>query len=72
MTKKKIINHILSNGGKLQKDETWLSIAILYGILPANKKRAQKDQAYSNKAIARQAQRYWQGYVKQESKLALV
>lgn len=71
MIKKNIINHVLSNGGKLQEGETWLSIAQLYGVKAANKKRAKEDKRYKHKAISRLAQQYWQRYVKQESKLRL-
>ena len=69
MIKQKIINHILSNGGKLVEEETWLSIAQTYNLEAANIKRAQKDNRYKNKAIARQAQRYWESYIKQTNKL---
>lgn len=71
MIKKQIINHIIKNGGKLQAEESWLSIAEQYGLQPSNKKRAEKDIKYYKKSISRAAQKYWQSYVKQESKLSL-
>lgn len=71
MIKKQIINHILSNGGKLTADETWVSIAKMYGVKPQNKKRAKEDKKYANKSIARTAQQIWQTYSKQENKLKL-
>ena len=69
MIKKQIINHILSNGGKLTEEETWLSLAESYGIEAPNKERAEKDKGYRVKATARIAQRYWESYVKQTEKL---
>lgn len=69
MIKKQIINHILSNGGKLTEEETWLSLAESYGIEAPDKERAEKDKGYRAKATARIAQRYWESYVKQTEKL---
>lgn len=71
MTKKKIINHLLSNGGKLQDGESWLTIAKEYGVTPVDKKRAKNDKKYYKKSISRAAQQYWQQYLKQEEKLKL-
>lgn len=69
MIKKEIINHILSNGGKLTQDETWLSIAQKFGVQTPNVERAQKDIKYKNNSIARKAQKYWESYIKQVEKL---
>jgi len=71
MVKQQIINHLISNGGKLADGETWLSIAKTYGIEVSDKKRAKKDKAYYKKSISRTAQRYWESYVKQQKKLEL-
>lgn len=68
---KNIIKHLLSNSGKLKDKETWVSLAEMYGIQPADKERANEDTSYRKKAIGRQAQRYWQSYVKQQQKLKL-
>jgi hypothetical protein len=69
MIKNKIINHLLSNGGKLKDEETWVSIAEEFGIKPSDKKRAKKDEKYRKKTIGRTAQRYWENYIKQVDKL---
>lgn len=71
MIKKSVIDHILSNGGKLQKDETWLSIAKKFGIEAPDKQRAEKDKKYKKKSIARTAQRYWESYLKEQDRLEL-
>lgn len=71
MIKKKIINHLISNGGRLKKGETWLSVAETFGIEAPDKKRASKDKRYLQKSIARIAQRYWESYSKQQEKLKL-
>ena len=69
MIKQQIINHLISNGGKLTAEETWVSLAESFNIKPADKKRAKKDEKYRKKTIARTAQRYWESYVKQVEKL---
>ena len=69
MIKQKIINHIISNGGKLKDDETWLQVAELYNVEVPDKERAKNDKAYYVKATGRIAQRYWESYVKQTEKL---
>lgn len=69
--KKQIIDHLLSNSGKLGEGETWVSIAEKFGIEPSDKERAANDDAYRRKTIGRTAQRYWESYLKQKNKLEL-
>lgn len=69
MIKQQVINHLLSNGGKLTEGETWISIAETYKVEASNQKRANKDENFRKKTIARTAQRYWQSYIKQVNKL---
>ena len=71
MIKKQIINHLIQNGGELLPNESWVSIAELYKIECPDQKRAKKDEKYKNKTLGRIAQRYWQSYLKQASKLEL-
>lgn len=69
MIKQKIINHIISNGGKLKEEETWFSVAEKFGLEPKDKKRAKKDKRYARNTIARKSQSYWESYLKQTAKL---
>ena len=39
---KQLINHILSNGGKLKEGETWFSLGEKFGIMPPDPIRAKK------------------------------
>jgi hypothetical protein len=69
--KKQVIDHLLSNSGKLNEGETWVSIAEKFGIIPPDKERASNDAIYKRKSIARIAQRYWESYLHQKNKLEL-
>ena len=69
MIKQKIINHLISNGGKLEEGETWFSVAEKFGLEPKDKKRAKKDKRYARNTIARKSQSYWESYLKQTAKL---
>jgi len=68
---KLLINHLLSNSGKLLGDETWYSLGVLYNIKAPDKKRAKKDEKYRKKSIGRRAQEHWQSYLQQKNKLKL-
>lgn len=69
MIKRKIINHLLNNGGQLIEGETWLSIAERFNIIASNEKRAKADDKWRKKTISRTAQQYWQRYIRQVDKL---
>ena len=72
MIKKQVINYLLSKSGNLDSGETWYDVGVKFGIEPQNKERATTDEAYIKKSVGRATQKYWQQYLKQTNKLAVV
>lgn len=66
-----VINHLLSNSGKLLVGETWYDVGVKCGIEAPDKDREKIDKIYKKKSIGREAQRCWQRYMKQQDKLKL-
>lgn len=71
MIKKQVIDYLLSKSGNLDSGETWYDIGVKFGIKSPDIERANKDETYKKKSIARQAQRIWEAYLRKKNNLKL-
>lgn len=71
MIEKNIIDYLLSNSGKLPKEESWYKVGIKFGVKAPDKNRAKKNKKYERDAISKKTNDIWRAYLSQKNKLKL-
>lgn len=71
MKRKELIDFLKENDGRPPEGHTWFEVGLKFSILPPDAKRAQEDDSYFCKSIAKRTQDIWRRYLKDKEKLSL-